>query len=146
MALLAFLLERAPENLHIVMTSRTRPPVPSLARLIARRDVTTVGAEDLAFTAREVRELLGSLGRAVSDDEAEKLYERSEGWAAALILGVDNGGIAAPAAGGATAGANVGLSLADYVHGEALAAVPDELRGVLARRVAAAGLDAGAVR
>ena len=124
MVLLGTLLERAPENLHIVMTSRTRPPVPSLSRLIARREVATIGAEDLAFTAREVRELLGTLGRAVSEDEAEALYERSEGWAASLILGVGSGG-GAP---GAATGANVGLSLAEYVHGEALSAVPDELR------------------
>jgi LuxR family maltose regulon positive regulatory protein len=32
METLGYLLERAPENLHIVMTSRTRPSVPSLAR------------------------------------------------------------------------------------------------------------------
>src|SRR2546423_803071 len=87
MATLGFLLERAPENLHIVMTSRTRPPIPSLARLIARRDVATIGAADLAFTGREIRELLGTMGRAVSEDEAESLFERTEGWAAALILG-----------------------------------------------------------
>ncbi|MHB8684295.1 MAG: tetratricopeptide repeat protein, partial [Dehalococcoidia bacterium] len=127
MALLSLLLERAPENLHIIMTSRTRPPVPSLSRLIARREVTTVGAEDLAFTAREVRELMGTLGRAVSEDEAEALYEHSEGWAAALILGVSSGG-QAPAG---PVGANVGLSLAEYVHGEALSAVPDDLRAFL---------------
>ena len=59
METLGYLLERAPENLHVVMTSRTRPPVPSLSRLIARREVTTIGAGDLAFTPREVRELLG---------------------------------------------------------------------------------------
>jgi LuxR family maltose regulon positive regulatory protein len=77
MEAVGYLLERAPENLHIVMTSRTRPPVPSLARLMARREVASVGAGDLAFTPREVRELLASLGRAVSEDEAETLFERT---------------------------------------------------------------------
>jgi ATP/maltotriose-dependent transcriptional regulator MalT/DNA-binding SARP family transcriptional activator len=141
METLGYLLERAPENLHIVMTSRTRPPVPSLARLIARREVTTLGAADLAFTPREVRELLGTLGRAVSEDEAETLFERTEGWAAALILGAgatdsvprraevdgesEAGGI------GSIAGPNVGLSLADYATGEALVTVPAELRDFL---------------
>src|SRR5207248_341639 len=124
MATLGFLLERAPENLHIVMTSRTRPGIPSLARLIARRDVATIGAADLAFTAREIRELLGTMGRAVSEDEAESLFERTEGWAAALILGAGPDGTstsgrsqiegeAALGAAGSVAGANVGLSLAD---------------------------------
>lgn len=145
MATLAIVLERAPENLHVIMTSRTRPAIPSLARLMARREVATAGAGDLAFTPREIRELLASLGRAVSEDEAESLFERTEGWAAALILGagatdgrsgrtsVD--GEDASGGAGSIAGPNVGLSLADYVHGEALAEVPDEQRAFL-RKVA----------
>ncbi len=145
METVGFILERAPENLHLIMTSRTRPAIPSLARLIARRDVSTIGAGDLAFTAREIRELLASVGRAVSEDEAESLFERTEGWAAALILGAGTGasgghdtrasvdGEAASGGVGSIAGPNVGLSLADYVHGEALDTVPDELRTFLQR-------------
>lgn len=141
METLGYLLERAPENLHVVMTSRTRPAVPSLARLMARREVVSVGAADLAFTPREVRELLGSLGRAVSEDEAESLFERTEGWAAALILGASSaertGGRRTVAgeedAGGAgsIAAPNVDLSLSDYVHGEALDRVPADLRAFM---------------
>lgn len=143
MTLLGFLLERAPENLHIVMTSRTRPPVPSLSRLIARREVATIGAADLAFTPSEVRELLRSVGRTVSEDEADALFEQTEGWAAALILGAgmpgehprrsEVAGEGAAGGAGSIAGPNVGLSLADYVHGEALANIPDELRAFLRR-------------
>lgn len=143
MEMVGYLLERAPENLHVVMTSRTRPPVPSLARLMARREVASIGAADLAFTPREVRELLGSLGRAVSEDEAETLFERTEGWAAALILGagtvdakprrIEVEGEAAAGGAGSIAGPNVGLSLADYVHGEALLNVPADLRAFLRR-------------
>ena len=130
METLGYLLERAPENLHVVMTSRTRPSIPSLSRLMARREVATIGAADLAFTPREVQQLLGSLGRAISEDEAEALYESTEGWAAALILGA---GSAQPPEAGETApasiaGPNVGLSLSDYVRGEALASVSPELR------------------
>lgn len=141
MEMLGYLLERAPENLQVVMTSRTRPPVSSLSRLIARREVATVGAADLAFTPREVRELLGSLGRAVSEDEAETLFERTEGWAAALILGagaiedqprrIEVEGEASAGGAGSIAGPNIGLSLADYVHGEALVNVSDGLRAFL---------------
>jgi len=126
METVGYLLERAPENLHIVITSRTRPPVPSLPRLLARREVATIGAADLAFTTREVRELLASLGRAVSEDEAEALYERTEGWAAALILGAES-----PPEVAAGPRLAAGLSLADYAHGEALASVPDHLRRFL---------------
>jgi LuxR family maltose regulon positive regulatory protein len=137
METLGYMLERAPENLHVVMTSRTRPPVPSLARLMARREVATIGVADMAFTPREVRELLASLGRAVSDDEAEALFERTEGWAAALILDAGASGARsrpAPAAEHDVAGASVpgvGLSLADYVQGEALETAPPELRAFL---------------
>ncbi|MEX0750147.1 MAG: hypothetical protein WD359_04995, partial [Dehalococcoidia bacterium] len=140
MATLGFILERAPENLHLVMTSRTRPPIPSLSRLIARRDVATIGVADLAFTPREIRELLGTLGRDVSEDEADALYERTEGWAAALILGAGGDrrpgrtnveGEEATGGAGSIAGPNVGLSLADYAQGEALEGVPDDLRAFL---------------
>jgi LuxR family maltose regulon positive regulatory protein len=132
MATLGYVLERAPENLHVLMTSRTRPPVPSLARLIARREVATIGTADLAFTPREVKELLGSLGRAVSDDESEALFERTEGWAAALILGAGStGGRPGDDEGGVPH--SVGLSLVDYAHGEALENVSKELRAFLMR-------------
>lgn len=141
METLGYVLERAPENLHVVMTSRTRPPIPSLARLIARREVATLGAADVAFTPREVRQLLGSLGRAVSEDEAETLFERTEGWAAAIILGAgatdtmprraEVEGEGAAGGVGSIAGPNVGLSLADYATGEALVTVPEDLRAFL---------------
>jgi len=126
MELLSFALERAPENLHVVMTSRTRPPIPALARLIARREVAVLGAAELAFTPREIRELLGGLGRDVSGDEAEAIFERTEGWAAALLLesGADPDAPRTP-------GTPAGLSLTDYVHGEALTTLSDPLRGFL---------------
>jgi ATP/maltotriose-dependent transcriptional regulator MalT/DNA-binding SARP family transcriptional activator len=136
METLGYLLERATENLHVLMTSRTRPPVPALPRLIARREVATLGAADLAFTPREVRELLASLGRAVSEDEAETLFERTEGWAAALVLGAGDARHPATvdeavAVSGSVAGPNVDLSLAEYARGEALSTVPDDLRAFL---------------
>lgn len=133
METLGYLIERAPENLHVVLTSRTRPPVPSLSRLIARREVAVVGAADLAFTPREVRELLASIGRAVSEDEAESLFERTEGWAAALILDAGAARIDGNGPGGdqATRPGTIGLSLADYVHGEALDTAPPHLREFL---------------
>ncbi len=136
METIGIVLERAPENLHVVMTSRTRPAITSLARLIARREVAAIGAADLAFTAREIRELMGSMGRAVSEDEAESLFERTEGWAAALILGAGSqAGAAVPRDSQAKAPAlhagDAGLSLSDYVTGEALTTVPEDLRGFL---------------
>ncbi len=141
METLGYLLERAPENLYVIMTSRTRPPVPSLARLVARREVLSIGTADLAFSPREVRELLASLGRAVSDDEADTLFERTEGWAAALILGAGAAsphparlsveGEAASGGAGSIAAPNAGLSLADYAQGEALVSVPEDLRKFL---------------
>ncbi|HXK34137.1 MAG TPA: tetratricopeptide repeat protein, partial [Dehalococcoidia bacterium] len=139
METLGYVLERAPENLHVIMTSRTRPPVPSLARLIARREVGTIGAPDLAFSPSEIRELLATLGRPVSDDEADALFERTEGWAAALILGpptdaprrIEISGERAAGGAGAIAGPNVGMSLAEYAGGEALETVPEDLRAFL---------------
>ena len=58
------------------------------------------------------------------------LFERTEGWAAALVLGI-SGGMPAGENGATHPGSNVGLSLAEYVQGEALGALPPELRAFL---------------
>jgi LuxR family maltose regulon positive regulatory protein len=54
---LAWLLERLPMTLQLVMLTRADPPLP-LARLRARRDLTELYADDLRFTRDEVAAFL----------------------------------------------------------------------------------------
>ena len=84
-----FLLEHRPPGLHLVLASRTDPPLP-LARLRARGQLAELRAADLRFTPGEAAALLAPVvaGPEVELPEAAvtALAERTEGWAAGLQL------------------------------------------------------------
>lgn len=83
---MAFLLDHAPPNLHVVLAAREQPPLP-LARLRARGQLAELGTADLRMTPSEitafVRQVL-CLDR--PDDELAALARTTEGWAAAVQL------------------------------------------------------------
>jgi LuxR family maltose regulon positive regulatory protein len=83
---MAFLLDHLPNRLHLVMATRSDPPM-SLARLRSRGQLTEVRAADLRFTPPEVLEFFNSVMELdLSDDDARALEERTEGWVAGLQL------------------------------------------------------------
>ncbi len=83
---LAFLLERLPQNLHIVIGSRSDPPLP-LARLRARGQLLEVRAADLRFNMAETAVFLNEVMRLeLSPEIIGALEERTEGWVAGLQL------------------------------------------------------------
>ena len=86
---LGFLLEHRPPGLHLVLASRSDPPL-ALARLRGQGQLTELRAADLRFTADEAAALLRQ-GAAVSDAALPEtavaaLAARTEGWAAGLQL------------------------------------------------------------
>ncbi len=82
----SFLLEHLPENVHLVISSRTDPPLP-LPRLRARNQITELRAADLRFTPEEATAFLGDvMGLALSASDVAALEEITEGWIAALQL------------------------------------------------------------
>ena len=86
-ALVDHLLTRASHRLHLVIASRTRPPLRSLPRLLVQREALVLDREALAFRPDEARVFLTeSLGLPVDEDQARDLAARTEGWAAALSL------------------------------------------------------------
>jgi LuxR family maltose regulon positive regulatory protein len=83
---LAFLVERLPPHVRVVIASRTDPPLP-LARLRARGDLHEIRAADLRFTADEAtRYLNDSMGLELGTGDVAALGARTEGWIAALQL------------------------------------------------------------
>ncbi|MBN1400923.1 MAG: AAA family ATPase, partial [Anaerolineae bacterium] len=83
---LAFLLEHLPATLHLVIASRTDPPLP-LARLRARGQLTEIRAADLRFTPNEAASFLNQImGLSLSARDIAVLAGRTEGWAAGLQL------------------------------------------------------------
>src|ERR671910_465861 len=81
-----FLLERLPENVHLVISGRVDPPVP-LARLRARGQMVELHAADLRFTPEEAAAFLNDvMGLNLSAGDVAALEQVTEGWIAALQL------------------------------------------------------------
>jgi LuxR family maltose regulon positive regulatory protein len=83
---LTFLLEHLPPALHLLIISRSDPPLP-LARLRASRQVIELRADDLRFTFDEVTLFFNQVMKLkLSNEEVEALEQRTEGWVAGLQL------------------------------------------------------------
>jgi LuxR family maltose regulon positive regulatory protein len=83
---LAFLLDHLPPQFHLVIASRTVPPLP-LSRLRARGQLTELRAADLRFTSAEIAEFLNTImGLGLSAGDVAALEARTEGWIAGLQL------------------------------------------------------------
>ncbi len=82
----AFLLDHAPPQLHVVLVTRADPSLP-LARLRARGDLVEIRAADLRFTEHEAEAYLnGPMGLQLAAGDVAVLEGRTEGWIAALQL------------------------------------------------------------
>jgi LuxR family maltose regulon positive regulatory protein len=132
---LAFLLDHLPGYLHLVMATRSDPPLP-LARLRSGGQLTEVRAADLRFTSAEAREFLNrAMGLDLTAADVDALEERTEGWIVGLQLAaLSLRGI--PERGGAVAdfieaftGSN--RFVIDYLADEVLARQPAQVRDFL---------------
>ena len=82
----AFVLEHLPPHVHMIISSRTTPPLP-LARMRARGQLLEVGVDDLRFTREESTLLLHShLGESLPISSLNTLEKQTEGWVAGLQL------------------------------------------------------------
>lgn len=83
---MTYLLEHAPPQLHLVIATRSDPPLP-LARLRARAQLAELRAADLRFTQEESVALLQEAWALdLSRDAIWALEERTEGWVVGLQL------------------------------------------------------------
>src|SRR5437667_594371 len=83
---LTYLVEHLPPQMHLVISTRSDPPLP-LARLRARGELTELRAADLRFTAEEIATFLTQMmGLTLSTAEVAALEERTEGWIAGIQL------------------------------------------------------------
>ena len=131
-----FLLDHLPDQLHLVMATRSDPPLP-LARLRARGQLTEVRAADLRFTPAEAREFLNrTMGLDLSPADIDALDERTEGWVAGLQLAaLSLRGIPDTGESAAFIEAFTGSNrfVIDYLADEVLARQPPEVRDFLLR-------------
>lgn len=83
---LAFLLDHLPRNMHLVIITRTNPPLP-LSRLRGRAQLTEIRTDDLRFTPDEVTEFLNRVMElGLSTEDVAALQARTEGWITGLQL------------------------------------------------------------
>ncbi len=131
-----FLLDRLPEHVHLLLATRSDPPLP-LARLRSRGQLVEVRAADLRFRPPEAQEFLtGVMGLALTTADATALDERTEGWAAGLQLAaLSLRGVDDPAAVAGFIDAFTGSHrfVIDYLADEVLARQPAEVREFLLR-------------
>ncbi len=82
----AFLVEHLPDNVHLVISSRSDPPLP-LGLLRARGEMNEIRTDLLAFSEEEVDCLLNEkMGLDIGPDDLSVLLERTEGWPAGIYL------------------------------------------------------------
>jgi LuxR family maltose regulon positive regulatory protein len=83
---LAFLLDHQPPHMHLLIATRTDPPLP-LPRLRVRGQMTEIRADDLRFTEEEAATFLNqALGLPLHAEQIAALEARTEGWIAGLQL------------------------------------------------------------
>lgn len=83
---LHFLLDHLPPQMHVILVTRTDPPLP-LSQLRARGRLTELRAADLRFTTREMRAFLRQkMGLNLPTGAVADLEARTEGWIAAVQL------------------------------------------------------------
>jgi LuxR family maltose regulon positive regulatory protein len=84
--LIAFLLDHLPKHMHLVMATRSDPPL-LLARLRSQNQLTELRVADLSFTTDETAELFNKgLNLQLSNNDIHLLETRTEGWIAGLQL------------------------------------------------------------
>ncbi len=82
----AFLLEYCPLNLHLLIATRSDPPLP-FARLRARDQMIELRSADLRFNETEAAQFLNDMmGLRLDATSIAVLEERTEGWIAGLQM------------------------------------------------------------
>ena len=79
------LIGRAPPDLHVILSSRHPPRLPTLITWKVRGEVLEIGQEELAFTPQEIEALFcGQYGLSLTPEEVNRLASETEGWVIAL--------------------------------------------------------------
>jgi LuxR family transcriptional regulator, maltose regulon positive regulatory protein len=86
------LFENIPPNMHIIITSR-QVPVFNLSVLKAKRNILSLGSQDLSFSLEETEELLKSnYDVSTSENEIKALRNNLGGWITGIHLVIQSSG------------------------------------------------------
>jgi LuxR family maltose regulon positive regulatory protein len=128
---LLFFLEHLPGNVHLVIATRSDPPIP-LARLRSRGQMVELRASDLRFTGDEAETLLNELMHLQLDaDAVHRLTQRTEGWVTGLQMAALSLRNRADARSFIHAFSGTNRYILDYLLEEVLAIQPPEVQRFL---------------
>ena len=126
---ITFLLDHLPPQMHLVIASRSDPPLP-LARLRGRGESTELRVSDLRFTPDEAAAFLNEvMGLDLSPDNVAALETRTEGWIAGLQLAALSMRGREDVSGFIRAFAGDDRYIVDYLVEEVLQRQPERVRG-----------------
>lgn len=130
---ITFLLDHMPAQMHLVIASRSDPPLP-LVRLRARDQSVELRAADLCFTPNEAAVFLNEvMGLDLSAADVTALEMRTEGWIAGLQLAALSMRGRTDTAEFIRAFAGDDRYIVDYLVEEVLQRQPDRVRNFLLR-------------
>ncbi|MCG8347555.1 MAG: LuxR C-terminal-related transcriptional regulator [Chloroflexales bacterium] len=130
-ASLTFVLNNWPAPLHLVLATRSEPPIP-LMRLRAEGQLFEMRAADLRFTADETNLFLNEvMGLNLPLDKLTALADRTEGWIAGLQLAALSMQGRSDAADFIAAFTGSHRYIVDYLAGEVLDRQPESVRSFL---------------
>ncbi|MBV9922557.1 MAG: hypothetical protein JOY78_17135, partial [Pseudonocardia sp.] len=127
---LSTLLENRTPGLRLVLATRSDPPL-RLGRMRLAGELRELRAPDLAFTSDEAEVVLARAAVRVTAAQHRRLHAQTAGWPAALRLAsISLRDAADPAAFLSDLTGN-GQAISDYLVGEILSSLPDEVVDVL---------------
>ena len=129
---IARLVRFAPPSLRLVVVTRS-DPVLGLGRLRLDDSLTEIRFADLAFTLDETAALFEELEIELLPADLRRLWERSEGWAAALRLAASSLRHGAEPRAFVDRFAGTDLAMSDYLLTEVLARQPPDVYAFLLR-------------
>jgi LuxR family maltose regulon positive regulatory protein len=81
-----FLLNHRPHNFHLVIATRADPPLP-LSKYRTKSEMLELRLADLRFSEEEAVDFFNQvIGMTFSPDDINMLYDKTEGWAAGLLM------------------------------------------------------------
>lgn len=84
---LDYFIDNLPDVVHVVIASRTIPPLPSLSKWRAKENLFEISREELKFTDDEMKTLLCEVYKtSLTEEELKLVSEKTEGWITGIRL------------------------------------------------------------